>query len=113
MYGSRNPFVEITPYPGPVLIVHGTDDNIVHPDYVHRAFEAYSKRQAPEASVLRKPEYMIDHCLQIHYLSQHGHIGSFPIAFTAYYASAVKIEAAGCIAHFRQVPGIVTNVWAF
>ena len=48
---DMDPFVEITPYPGPVLIVHGTDDNIVHPDYAHRAFEAYSKRQAPEASV--------------------------------------------------------------
>ena len=48
---DMDPFVEIIPYPGPVLIVHGTDDNIVHPDYAHRAFEAYSKRQVPETSV--------------------------------------------------------------
>ena len=44
-------FEEITPYPGPVLIVHGTRDKIVHPGYAQRAFEAYSKRSAPDASV--------------------------------------------------------------
>ncbi len=48
---DMDPFAEITPYPGPVLIVHGTDDSIVHPDYSQRAFEAYSKRCAPGASV--------------------------------------------------------------
>lgn len=48
---DMDPFAEIIPYPGPVLIVHGTSDNIVHPDYAQRAFEAYSKRCAPGASV--------------------------------------------------------------
>ena len=46
-----DPFAEITPYSGPVLIVHGTDDNIVHLNYSQHAFEAYSKRSDPEASV--------------------------------------------------------------
>jgi hypothetical protein len=48
---DMDPFAEITPYPGPVLIVHGTRDKIVHPDYAQRAFEAYSRRSAPDASV--------------------------------------------------------------
>ena len=48
---DMDPFEEITPYPGPVLIVHGTDDNIVHPDYSQHAFEAYSKRSNPKATV--------------------------------------------------------------
>lgn len=34
-----------------MLIVHGTNDNIVHPDYAQRAFEAYFKRSAPKALV--------------------------------------------------------------
>ncbi|MDE7245920.1 MAG: alpha/beta fold hydrolase [Oscillospiraceae bacterium] len=48
---DMDPFAEIIPYPGPVLIVHGTNDNIVHPNYSQRAFEAYSKRLAQGASV--------------------------------------------------------------
>ena len=48
---DMDPFAEITPYPGPVLIIHGTNDNIVHPDYAQHTFEAYSKRSAPRASV--------------------------------------------------------------
>lgn len=48
---DMEPFTEITPYPGPVLIVHGTRDNIVHPDYSQRAFEAYSKRCAADSLV--------------------------------------------------------------
>ncbi len=48
---EMDPYAEITPYPGPVLIVHGTNDNIVHPDYSRRAYEAYSKRSGPEVLV--------------------------------------------------------------
>lgn len=48
---DMDPYVEITPYPGPVLIVHGTNDNIVHPDYARRAYKAYSKRSSPDALV--------------------------------------------------------------
>ncbi len=48
---NMDPYVETTPYPGPVLIVHGTNDNIVHPDYSRRAYEAYSKRSGPGALV--------------------------------------------------------------
>ncbi|MBD5162130.1 MAG: alpha/beta fold hydrolase [Oscillibacter sp.] len=48
---DMDPFAEIISYPGPVLIVHGTDDNIVHPDYSQQALEAYLKRPASEASV--------------------------------------------------------------
>ena len=48
---DMDPFTEIIPYPGSVLIVHGTNDYIVHPDYSQRASEAYSKRCIPGASV--------------------------------------------------------------
>ncbi len=48
---DMDPYAEITPYPGPVLIVHGTDDNIVHPDYARCAYEAYSKRSGPKVLV--------------------------------------------------------------
>ena len=47
---DMDPFAEILPYPGPVLIVHGTNDNIAHPDYARRAFEVYSKRSASKAA---------------------------------------------------------------
>ena len=40
---EMDPFAEITPYLGPVLIVHGTKDDIVHPDYAHRAYETLCK----------------------------------------------------------------------
>ncbi len=36
-------FEAIKPYAGPVLIVHGTKDKIVHPDYAHRAVETYEQ----------------------------------------------------------------------
>ena len=48
---EMDPFAEIIPYPGPVLIVHGTNDDIVHPDYSQHAFAAYSKRSTPKTSV--------------------------------------------------------------
>lgn len=39
-----NPFEEIVSYSGDVLIVHGTDDNIVDVSYAERAYEAYNSR---------------------------------------------------------------------
>lgn len=39
-----NPFKEIVSYSGNVLIVHGTDDNIVDVSYAERAYEAYISR---------------------------------------------------------------------
>lgn len=45
---DMDPYAEIVPYPGPVLIIHGTGDNIVHPDYARRAYEAYAKRPASD-----------------------------------------------------------------
>ncbi|MBR1989511.1 MAG: alpha/beta hydrolase, partial [Firmicutes bacterium] len=39
---GMNPFAEITPYCGPVLIVHGTKDRIVNPDYSVCEQEAYA-----------------------------------------------------------------------
>ena len=48
---EMDPFREITPYPGPVLIVHGTRDNIVHPDYARRAYEAYRSGPGTDAPV--------------------------------------------------------------
>lgn len=48
---DMDPYAEILPYPGPVLIVHGTEDSIVHPDYARRAYAAYSGRPGPEATV--------------------------------------------------------------
>ncbi len=47
---AMDPFAEIVSYSGPVLIVHGINDNIVHPNYSQRAFEAYSQRSVPKAS---------------------------------------------------------------
>ena len=41
---DMDPFAEIAPYQGPVLIVHGTKDRIVHPDYAQRAWLTYSTR---------------------------------------------------------------------
>lgn len=46
---DMDPYAEIVSYPGPVLIVHGTNDSTVHPNYAQRAHEAYSKRSGPEA----------------------------------------------------------------
>ena len=37
-----DPFEAIRPYPGPVLIVHGTEDKIVNPRYSERARDAYN-----------------------------------------------------------------------
>lgn len=39
---GMDPFAEIAGYPGPVLIVHGTKDQIVDPDYSVRAQRIYS-----------------------------------------------------------------------
>ncbi len=39
---SVDPFAEISPYRGPVLIVHGTKDNIVAPHYAENAQKAYN-----------------------------------------------------------------------
>lgn len=36
-----DPYEAISPYPGPVLIVHGTDDQIVNVDYARNAEKAY------------------------------------------------------------------------
>ena len=36
-----DPYGEISPYSGPVLIVHGTKDRIVNVDYAHKAAKAY------------------------------------------------------------------------
>ena len=49
-----DPFAEITSYPGPVLIVHGMKDGIVHPDYARRAYEAYCGRPGTDAPVYLK-----------------------------------------------------------
>ena len=48
---DMDPFAEIAPYPGPVLIVHGTRDHIVQPDYACRAYEEYRNRGVAGASV--------------------------------------------------------------
>ena len=39
------PFREIWPYTGPVLLVHGTRDGVVDPDYSRRAAEGYANAQ--------------------------------------------------------------------
>lgn len=41
---DMDPFAEISAYAGPVLIVHGTKDEIVAPEYARRAQEAYQGR---------------------------------------------------------------------
>lgn len=42
---DMDPFQEIQSYEGPVLIVHGTKDKIVDPDYSRRAAEGYANAQ--------------------------------------------------------------------
>lgn len=42
---DMDPFSEISPYGGPVMIVHGTKDKIVHTDYSKRAAELYANAQ--------------------------------------------------------------------
>ena len=46
-----DPFAGIVPYPGPVLIVHGTKDGIVRPEYARRAYEVYRSRPDTNAPV--------------------------------------------------------------
>lgn len=48
---AMDPFARISAYDGPVLIVHGTKDEIVAPEYALRAQEAYQGRPGGEASV--------------------------------------------------------------
>lgn len=42
---GMDPFAEIKGYGGPVLIVHGTKDNIVHPHYSERARDGYANAE--------------------------------------------------------------------
>ena len=39
------PYREISPYTGPVLIVHGTKDDLVRPEYSRRAAAAYKNAE--------------------------------------------------------------------
>jgi len=41
----HGPLAAISPYTGPVLILHGTKDKIVHVDYSHKAHAAYANSQ--------------------------------------------------------------------
>lgn len=50
---TMDPFAEIVPYTGPVLIVHGTQDSIVAPDYARRAYAAYQSRPQVAPVTLR------------------------------------------------------------
>ena len=43
---GMEPWKEVTPYAGPVLIVHGTKDMIVNPAYAQKAYEAYGPDRA-------------------------------------------------------------------
>lgn len=43
---DMDPYEEIAPYPGPVLLVHGSKDKIVKPDYSRRALEVYGSDRA-------------------------------------------------------------------
>ena len=42
---DMDPYREISPYEGPVLIVHGTKDKIVHTSYSKRAVEMYANAE--------------------------------------------------------------------
>ena len=39
---GMDPFAEIKPYQGRVLLIHGTEDTLVRPEYSQRAYEAYA-----------------------------------------------------------------------
>lgn len=49
---QMEPWKEVTPYTGPVLIVHGTKDAIVNVNYAKRACEAYAAH-SPDRVTLR------------------------------------------------------------
>ncbi len=42
---DMDPYEKIKTYAGPVLIVHGTEDRIVHPSYAQRAQKCYPNAQ--------------------------------------------------------------------
>ncbi len=48
---TMDPFLEILPYAGDVLIVHGTKDNIVAPQYAEAALAAYRSRPTGSVSL--------------------------------------------------------------
>ena len=48
---KMDPYAEISPYTGPVMIIHGTKDRIVHVDYARCAAAAYEK-SAPGRTIL-------------------------------------------------------------
>lgn len=56
---KMNPYEEIKDYPGDVLIVHGTEDDIVKLDYSKKAYEAYLHNGASEAESERRVELKI------------------------------------------------------
>lgn len=56
---NMDPYEEIKDYFGDVLIVHGTEDNIVKLDYSKKAYEAYLHNGASEAESERRVELKI------------------------------------------------------
>lgn len=56
---NMGPYEEIEDYSGDVLIVHGTEDNIVKLEYSKKAYEAYLHNGAGEAKSARRVELKI------------------------------------------------------
>lgn len=50
---AMDPYAEIQPYPGRVLLIHGTKDGLVRPEYSQRAYEAYAA-SCPEGMPLQQ-----------------------------------------------------------
>lgn len=53
---DMDPFAEIKDYPGPVLIVHGTNDKIVHTRYADKAYQTYRARETQQPVYLHMIE---------------------------------------------------------
>ena len=62
---GMDPYKEIAPYPGRVLIIHGSADTLVRPEYSKRALETY-RNSTPEGML---PEERV----QLHIIKGGGH----------------------------------------
>ncbi len=79
---DMDPFKEIRDYKGPVMIIHGTRDRIVHPSYSARAYKSYMKVRG------RVPS---QNC-QLVFIdgANHGFYGPFSRAWNKYAAFAIQ-----------------------
>lgn len=62
---AMDPFCEIRPYQGCVVLIHGTEDTLVRPEYSQRAYEAYAA-SCPQGMTQQQR-------VQLHLIESGGH----------------------------------------